>query len=80
MTRLNFASNPLLTPLARLTFSSIEPDDPFIRQLSRQQFQEMLTVANSNHVVMRSMETLREIVSAANDDEKVRMGHRSPRK
>jgi len=70
MTRLNFASHPLLDPLARLTFSSIEPDDPFIRRLSRQQFQEMLTVANSNHVVMRSMETLREIVTAANDDEK----------
>ena len=71
MTRLNFASDPLLTPLARLTFSSLEPDDPFLRELSREQFQEMLTLANSNHVVMRSMETLRKMMAANRmDDER----------
>ena len=70
MTRLNFASHPLLESLARLTFSAIEPDDASIHQLNREQFEEMLTLANSNHVVIRSMETLRGVWFAASDDER----------
>ncbi|MFZ0286067.1 MAG: nucleotidyltransferase family protein [Terriglobales bacterium] len=51
--------------LSNLLFSRVKEDA--LRDLSDGQFQGMLTLGNSHHVVMRSMDTLRGIMACAHD-------------
>ncbi len=65
MTTASVNANSLIEMLSRLLFS--EARQYPILDLSREDFQEMESLANSNHVVMRSMNTLRGIMASAHD-------------
>jgi hypothetical protein len=58
-------SNDLLDLLSRLLFS--ETTGGTLPLLSRKEFQEMLSLANSHHVVRRSMDVLRGMMATAHD-------------
>ena len=50
----------------------LSPGDPHLEtgQLSREEMQEIHTLANTNHVIMRGFEVLRRMALAANDQER----------
>jgi hypothetical protein len=58
-------SNDLLDLLSRLLFSEAAKDK--LPVLSRKEFEEMLSLANSHHVVMRSMDVFRGMMATAHD-------------
>jgi len=70
MTTSSSGSDNFLMILSRLLFSTIGEEDRALTNLGREQFQGMLSLANSHHVVMRSLEALREIMANANDHER----------
>jgi hypothetical protein len=57
-------SNDLLDLLSRLMFSGARKSLPI---LTSKEFQEMVELANSNHVLMRTMDPLREMLATAHD-------------
>jgi hypothetical protein len=59
-----FASNKSLTFLSGLLFEQ----DPRILSISRDEFEDALSLANSHHVVIRSLEVLRQIAGDARDE------------
>ena len=73
-----FGSNKSLDILSRLllmrrvddlpTPSAVVEPDPDIAALSREEFEDMLALANSHHVVMRGLEVLRQIEGHSEDD------------
>jgi len=66
------ASNEAMTLLSTLLLSP-EAGDPLspvattLRTMSKEQFDALVALAHSNHVVVRGLETVREIMLAAND-------------
>lgn len=60
-------ANPanLMDVLSRLVFSQSKKDA--LSCMNREQFEEMVLLADSNHVVMRSMDTLRTRMASAHD-------------
>jgi hypothetical protein len=54
--------------LSRLLFS--ETRKAKLPNLNREQFQELVSLANSHHVLMRSMDTLRAVAASAHDYER----------
>ena len=54
--------------LSRLLFSETRKDK--VTDLNREQFQELVSLANSHHVLMRSMDTLRARAASAHDYER----------
>jgi len=64
------ASPDVVEILSRLLFSKIAPEDRAICELSCEQFGEMVSLANSHHVVMRTLQTFRENMAATNDVER----------
>ena len=65
MTTAYLDSNDLLGLLSRLMLSDVVEDQ--LPVLSPREFQEMLSLANSHHVVMRSMGILRGILAGGED-------------
>ncbi|MGA8149635.1 MAG: hypothetical protein WB952_01565 [Terriglobales bacterium] len=65
-----YDSDNLLVILSRLLFSTISEEGRALLDLSPEQFQGMLSLANSNHVVVRSLEILRGIMADRNDCER----------
>src|SRR5580693_7546726 len=55
----------LMDALSRLVFSQGKKDT--LSSINREQFEEMVSLADSNHVVMRSMDTLRTRMASAHD-------------
>jgi hypothetical protein len=68
MTAAYLDSNDLLDLLSRLIFSEVTEDA--LPVLSQKEFQEMLSLANSHHVIMRSMGVLRGILANAHDSDR----------
>jgi hypothetical protein len=68
MTTAYLDSNDLLDLLSRLMFS--EATGNALPVLSRKEFEEMVSLASSHHVVMRSMNTLRGRMATAHDYER----------
>jgi len=68
MTTASVNSNYTIDILSRLLFSEGKKDR--LCNLNREQFQEMLSLANSHHVVMRAMDVLRGITASAHDYER----------
>ncbi len=68
MTTAYLDSNDLLDLLSRLMFS--EGTGNALPVLSRKEFQEMVSLANSHHVVMRTMDRLRGMMATARDSER----------
>lgn len=66
-----FGANPSLAILSRLLLSSDGGADEAITRISRQQFDEMVELAKSHHVIMRAVERFHQIVSTAGDDERI---------
>lgn len=65
---LPFGANAALTVLSRLLLSSDLDDAIF--GMSRAEFDEMVALASSNHVIVRAVERFRRAVSAAGDSER----------
>jgi len=70
----SFASRPSLTMLSALLLSrgdaasptTAEPDLS-ITQISREEFEDVLALANANHVVMRGLDAFRQVANMAGD-------------
>jgi hypothetical protein len=60
-----FPSSESLSTLSRLLFS---PDQAEITSISREDFDDLVKLANSNHVVIRGLEVFLKIVREAGDD------------
>ena len=65
MTAASVPSPNLMEILSRLMFSEARKNT--FSGLNREQFQETVSLAESNHVLMRSMDTLRGIMASAHD-------------
>jgi hypothetical protein len=65
---LPFGANDSLAILSRLLLSS-DLDDAIFR-MGRTEFDEMVDLASSNHVIVRAVERFRRAVSAAGDEER----------
>jgi hypothetical protein len=70
MSNSRFGSDDSSVILSRLLFSTIRDEKNVLLDLSHEQFQKMLSLANSNHVVIRSLETFRAIAAEAGDSER----------
>jgi len=65
-----FDSNNSLVLLSRLLFSPVPEERHAFHDLSRARFEEMLLLAGTNHVLMRSMGVLRGLMADAGDGER----------
>lgn len=71
-----FGSNQALDLFSRLLLPCSGPDasgsplesDPAIAEISREEFQDMVALANSHHVVVRGLEAFLQVVVDAKDD------------